>query len=66
MGISLYWGRSLCESKFDCRFTGSARVGCDYLGKGIPGKNMLQTAKKIVLQEGSQPRRESEEMKSER
>ena len=41
-------------------------MGCDYLGKGIPGKNMLQAAKKIVLQEGSQPRRKSEEMKSER
>lgn len=38
-------------------------MGCDYLGKCIPGKNMLQAAKKIVLQEGSQPRRKSEEMK---
>lgn len=66
MGISLYRGRPRCESKFDCRFRGSARVGCDYLGKGIPGKNMLQAAKKIVLQEGSQPRRKSEEVKSER
>lgn len=66
MGISLYWGRLCCESEFDYRFRGSARVGCDYLGECIPGKNMLQTAKKTVLQEGSQPRRESEEMKSER
>lgn len=32
-------------------------MGCDYLGECIPGKNILQTAKKIVLQEGSQPRR---------
>lgn len=38
----------------------------NYLGKCVPGKSMFETAKKIVLQEWSEPRRESAKTKSEK
>ena len=51
-------GKARLLGKFDQRSEGSVRVGYDHLGR-----TMLVTAEKIPGQ--SQPRRESEEMKSE-
>ena len=38
----------------------------DYLEECVPGKSTPERAEKMVLREWSEPRRESEEMKSER
>lgn len=53
------------ENKLDQRSEGSKRGSYNSLGQCVPGKSMLEAAKKRVLQEWSKPRRESEETESE-